>query len=95
MVRSIMRRRLICGATAAGRVVFQQGKVPAAGPLIDLGVHVIDLARYVMGNPKAVSVYGATFDKLGNRRGSARRAAIFQRTRVRRIRSMWRTWRLR
>lgn len=37
------------------------------GPLIDLGVHVIDLARYVSGNPKPVSVYGATFKKLGNR----------------------------
>lgn len=39
------------------------------GPLIDLGVHVIDLVRYLMGNPKAVSVYGATFRKLGNRPG--------------------------
>lgn len=38
------------------------------GPLIDLGVHVIDLVRYLMGNPKAVSVYGATFQKLGDRR---------------------------
>ena len=37
------------------------------GPLIDLGVHVIDLARYIMGNPKPVSAYGATFDKLGAR----------------------------
>ena len=37
------------------------------GPLIDLGVHVIDLTRYLMGNPKPVSVYGATFHKLGNR----------------------------
>lgn len=37
------------------------------GPLIDLGVHVIDLARYLMGNPKPVSVYGATFQKLFNR----------------------------
>lgn len=37
------------------------------GPLIDLGVHVIDLVRYLMGNPKAVSVYGAAFHKLGNR----------------------------
>ena len=37
------------------------------GPLIDLGVHVIDLTRYIMGNPKPVSVYGATFRKLGNR----------------------------
>ncbi len=39
------------------------------GPLIDLGVHVIDLVRYLMGNPKAVSVYGAAFHKLGNRKG--------------------------
>lgn len=39
------------------------------GPLIDLGVHVIDLSRYLFGNPKPVSVYGATFTKLGNRPG--------------------------
>lgn len=37
------------------------------GPLIDLGVHVIDLARYLMGCPKPVSVYGATFDCIGKR----------------------------
>ncbi len=37
------------------------------GPLIDLGVHVIDLSRYLMGNPKPVSAYGAAFHKLGNR----------------------------
>ncbi len=37
------------------------------GPLIDLGVHVIDLVRYLMGNPKPVSVYGATWQKLFNR----------------------------
>ncbi|MCI8623561.1 MAG: Gfo/Idh/MocA family oxidoreductase [Provencibacterium sp.] len=41
----------------------------AGGPLIDLGVHVIDLTRYLMGNPKPVSVYGATFQKLFNRPG--------------------------
>ena len=39
----------------------------AGGPLIDLGVHVIDLTRYLMGNPRPVSVYGATFQKLFNR----------------------------
>lgn len=37
------------------------------GPLIDLGVHVIDLVRYLMGNPKPVSVYGVTFQKLFDR----------------------------
>ena len=37
------------------------------GPLIDLGVHVIDYVRYLKGKPKAVSVYGATYQKLFNR----------------------------
>lgn len=38
------------------------------GPLIDLGVHVIDLVRYLLGNPKPISVYGATFYKLADRK---------------------------
>ena len=33
-----------------------------------MGVHVIDLVRYSIGNPRPVSVYGATFKKLGNRK---------------------------
>lgn len=37
------------------------------GPVIDLGVHIIDQSRYLMGNPKPVSVYGATFAQLGKR----------------------------
>ncbi|WP_226393166.1 Gfo/Idh/MocA family protein [Ructibacterium gallinarum] len=40
------------------------------GPLIDLGVHVIDLVRYLSGNPLPVSVYGATFQKLFDRKGA-------------------------
>lgn len=40
------------------------------GPLIDLGVHVIDLVRYLSGNPQPVSVYGATFQKLYDRKGA-------------------------
>ena len=34
------------------------------GPLIDLGVHMIDLAIYLMGNPTAVSVSGSTYSKF-------------------------------
>lgn len=37
------------------------------GPLIDLGVHMIDLVGYLMGKPKPVSVQGSTFNKLGPR----------------------------
>ena len=35
------------------------------GPLIDLGVHVIDLSRYLAGNPKPVSAFGVTYNNLG------------------------------
>ncbi len=35
------------------------------GPLIDLGVHMIDLARYLMGKPCAVSAYGFTNSAIG------------------------------
>lgn len=37
------------------------------GPLIDLGVHVIDICWYLMGKPDPVSVSGNTYAKLGNR----------------------------
>lgn len=37
------------------------------GPLIDLGVHVIDICWYLMGCPKVKSVSGNTYRKLGNR----------------------------
>lgn len=31
------------------------------GPVIDIGVHVIDLARYLMGDPKPISVFASTY----------------------------------
>jgi predicted dehydrogenase len=37
------------------------------GPLIDLGVHRLDLAMWLMGYPRAVSVSASTFDLLGAR----------------------------
>ena len=39
------------------------------GPLIDLGVHVIDLVRYIMNCPNPTSAYGATFSGFGKREG--------------------------
>jgi len=38
------------------------------GPMMDLGVHVLDLTRYLVGNPKPVSVYGVSFQKLFDRK---------------------------
>jgi predicted dehydrogenase len=37
------------------------------GPLIDLGVHMIDICWYFMGKPRPVSVSGNTYKQLGNR----------------------------
>jgi predicted dehydrogenase len=37
------------------------------GPLIDLGVHVIDVCWYLMGRPKVKSISGNVYNKLGNR----------------------------
>ncbi|PGV50316.1 Gfo/Idh/MocA family protein [Bacillus sp. AFS037270] len=37
------------------------------GPLIDLGVHMIDICWYLMGKPRVKSISGNTYSKLGNR----------------------------
>lgn len=47
---------------------FSNKELSGGGPVIDLGVHVIDHTRFLMGNPKPVSVYAATFEQLGNRK---------------------------
>lgn len=48
---------------------FGDSSRSGGGPLIDLGVHVIDFVRYFMGRPHAVSVSGVAFNKLGDRSG--------------------------
>lgn len=44
---------------------FSDKKRSGGGPVIDLGVHIIDLVRYLIGKPKAISVTASTFSKLG------------------------------
>ncbi|MED1725652.1 Gfo/Idh/MocA family oxidoreductase [Brevibacillus parabrevis] len=46
---------------------FADKERSGGGPLIDLGVHVIDLCWYMMGCPKVATVSGNTYNKLGNR----------------------------
>jgi predicted dehydrogenase len=46
---------------------FADKERSGGGPLIDLGVHVIDLCWYLMGRPKVKSISGNTYDRLGNR----------------------------
>jgi predicted dehydrogenase len=46
---------------------FTQKALSGGGPLIDLGVHILDLTLWLMGYPKAVAVSGATFAEFGPR----------------------------
>ncbi|MFS0781081.1 Gfo/Idh/MocA family protein [Bacillus sp. 1P06AnD] len=46
---------------------FSDSKRSGGGPLIDLGVHIVDICWYLMGKPKPVSVTGNTYHLLGNR----------------------------
>jgi predicted dehydrogenase len=47
---------------------FTRKEMSGGGPLIDIGVHVLDSAWYLMGCPNPVSVCGATFSELGHRK---------------------------
>ncbi|HEX8324480.1 MAG TPA: Gfo/Idh/MocA family oxidoreductase [Tepidisphaeraceae bacterium] len=47
--------------------VFGQKKLQGGGPMIDIGVHVIEMAHYVMGSPRPVAATGNTWTHLGNR----------------------------
>ncbi|UUZ86898.1 Gfo/Idh/MocA family oxidoreductase [Paenibacillus sp. P26] len=44
---------------------FTQMHKSGGGPLIDIGVHMIDLSLHLMGGPKPVSVYGTTYAEFG------------------------------
>ena len=46
---------------------FANSKLSGGGPLIDNGVHLIDLVRYLTGKPHAVSCYASTYNNMGSR----------------------------
>jgi len=47
--------------------VFGQKHLQGGGPIIDIGVHVIEMAHYVMGSPKPVAAAGNTWTYLGDK----------------------------
>lgn len=49
--------------------VFTNKALQGGGPLIDIGVHMLDTALYLMGYPEPETVFGATYQKLGTRKG--------------------------
>lgn len=46
---------------------FADSAKSGGGPLIDIGIHVLDLCWYMMGCPRATTVSGTTYERLGNR----------------------------
>jgi len=47
--------------------VFGQKKLQGGGPMIDIGVHVVEMAHYFMGSPKPIAASGNTWTYLGNK----------------------------
>ncbi|KZE51944.1 oxidoreductase [Brevibacillus parabrevis] len=44
---------------------FTQKELAGGGPLIDIGVHMLDLTLWLLGHPKPVSVLGQTYAEFG------------------------------
>lgn len=48
---------------------FTNKEIQGGGPLIDIGVHILDLTIWLMGHPKPVSASAVTYVKFGTREG--------------------------
>ncbi len=46
---------------------FVSKEIAGGGPLIDLGVHVLDIAMYLLGEPRALAVSASTYAEFGPR----------------------------
>ncbi|WP_434971324.1 Gfo/Idh/MocA family protein [Microbacterium sp. bgisy207] len=54
---------------------FTNGELAGGGPLIDIGVHVLDYSLHLLGEPRVTRVSASTYAELGPRgRGGAQRA---------------------
>ena len=51
--------------------VFGQKKLQGGGPLIDIGVHILEMSLYVMGMPKPVAASASCYTYLGNKKPEA------------------------
>jgi len=60
-----MRRR---GVPSWG--AFTQKKLSGGGPMIDVGVHIMEAAHFLMGRPTVASVSGQTFTYMGDKQAT-------------------------
>ena len=58
--------------------VFGQKRLQGGGPMIDIGVHVIEMAHFVMGSPRPVAASGRTWTYMGDKKSD--------------VVSMWPNW---
>jgi len=68
-----LRRRGIPNWGVFGRKDLQGG-----GPMIDIGVHILEVTHYVMGSPRPIAAFGNTWTFMGNKKSS--------------VHSMWPNW---
>lgn len=47
--------------------VFGQKELQGGGPMIDIGVHVIEMAHYTIGSPRPVAASGNVWTSMGNK----------------------------
>jgi predicted dehydrogenase len=45
---------------------FTTAELAGGGPLVDIGVHVLDYSLFVLGNPRVTAVSASTYDLLGS-----------------------------
>lgn len=50
--------------------VFGQKELQGGGPLIDIGVHILEMTHYVMGSPRPVAAVGMMQTYLGNKKSA-------------------------
>ena len=51
--------------------VFGRKELQGGGPLVDIGVHVLEAVHYLMGSPRPVAAGGNVFTYLGDRKSEA------------------------
>ncbi len=45
---------------------FTRAELAGGGPLVDIGVHVLDWALFLLGNPRPIAVTASTYNHLGS-----------------------------
>ena len=51
--------------------VFGRKELQGGGPMIDIGVHVLEMAHYMIGSPRPVAATGKTFTFMGDKPSAA------------------------